>query len=347
MIILGLESSCDETAVALVNDKRQVLAAAVWSQLDELEAYGGVVPEVAARAHLERFPGLVHSVMQKAGVDYKDLSAVAATTGPGLMGGLIISTLLGRSMAASQDIPFIAINHLEGHALSCRLETDVPFPYLLLLVSGGHSEFIIVRDIGDYEKLGGTIDDAVGECFDKVARVMGLGFPGGPKIEAAAKQGSAAAVDLPQPLKGEQSCRLSFSGLKTAASRKVMRDWNGNPTQQQKADLSASLQQTIANCLAEKMAYALHAYKKLNPSVPTCVVAGGVAANQEVRKVLQQTCETEGVAFHAPSLDLCTDNAVMIAHAGIERLQAGRVFDYGPVPRWSLADIKTIEGTTT
>jgi len=333
MRVLGIETSCDETAVAVVEapagDKPigRILANVVYSQLTEHRRFGGVVPEIAARAHLERLDGLVAEALATAGLEFGDLDGIAATGGPGLIGGVMVGVMTAKAIAFAHDKPFLAINHLEGHALSARLTEDVAFPYLLLLVSGGHCQLLTVRGPGDFTRLGTTIDDAVGECFDKTAKLLGLGFPGGPAVERAAKTGDPARLTLPRPMWRKPGCDFSFSGLKTAVRQLAERLPKGDA--QAVADLCAAFQRTVGDVLADRCANAL----ALAPS-DTLVVAGGVAANTYLRGRL----EGLGVRLVAPPIKLCTDNGAMIAWAGIERLRRGMTdpLDFAPRPRWPL-----------
>lgn len=344
--VLAIESSCDETAVALLDGAGAVLAEAVLSQ-DGHRIYGGVVPEIAARAHLSALPAMTGRVLREAGLALPDLAAVAATTGPGLIGGLIVGSLYGRGLAMAAGKPFIAINHLEGHALTPRLPAlaaaqPVAFPYLLLLLSGGHCQCVAVRGVGDYEKLGGTIDDAVGEAFDKVAKMLGLGWPGGPVVERLAAGGDAGRFALPRPLLGRAGCDFSFSGLKTAVAQIVARECPaGRPADPAAAaDICASFQAAVAAVMADRARAAL----RMMPQASCLVVSGGVAANQAIRGILAEVAGEAGIGFAAPPLRLCGDNAVMIGWAAIERLRAGRAAATGgiaaaPRPRWPLAEL--------
>ena len=333
MRVLGIETSCDETAVAVVEapagDKPigRILANVVYSQLTEHRRFGGVVPEIAARAHLERLDGLVAEALATAGLEFGDLDGIAATGGPGLIGGVMVGVMTAKAIAFAHDKPFLAINHLEGHALSARLTEDVAFPYLLLLVSGGHCQLLTVRGPGDFTRLGTTIDDAVGECFDKTAKLLGLGFPGGPAVEQAAKTGDPARLTLPRPMWRKPGCDFSFSGLKTAVRQLAERLPKDDV--QAVADLCAAFQRTVGDVLADRCANALG----MAPS-DTLVVAGGVAANTYLRGRL----EGLGVRLVAPPIKLCTDNGAMIAWAGIERLRRGMTdpLDFAPRPRWPL-----------
>jgi N6-L-threonylcarbamoyladenine synthase len=341
MLVLGLETSCDETAVGIVDDERRVRANLVASQLAEHSPYGGVVPEIAARAHLDRLDDLVRRALAEAGVGLQDMSAIAATCGPGLIGGVMVGAMTGKALAAAAKLPFIAVNHLEAHALTPRLSHDVAFPYLLLLVSGGHCQLLLARGVGDYRCLGGTIDDAVGECFDKGAKLLGLGYPGGPLVEKAAAEGKAEACVLPRPMLGRPGCDFSFSGLKTAV-RQVAAEG-----QCRNADIAAGLQAAIADILADRTANALKFLQDENIVATTLVVAGGVAANQAIRARLTQLAAGFGLPFVAPPIALCTDNGAMIAWAGLERLRLGLTdsLDVAARPRWPLESLAGMRGT--
>jgi N6-L-threonylcarbamoyladenine synthase len=338
--ILGLESSCDESAAAVLGCHGEVLAEAVLSQQDHA-AFGGVVPEIAARAHLAHLPGLVRQVMAATGLAFGDLGGVAATCGPGLIGGLIVGAGIGKGIAMALRAPFVAVNHLEAHALTARLPGLVPdgapFPYLLLLVSGGHCQCVAVRGVGDYRRLGGTIDDAVGEAFDKVAKMLGLGWPGGPALERLAEQGDARRHALPRPMLGRPGCDFSFSGLKTAVAQIVAGFPAGPLPLEEAAGIAASFQASVAEVMADRVTHAL----AMMPDARLLVVAGGVAANQAIRGRLAALAEARGVGLVAPPLRLCGDNAVMVAWAGIERLRLGLLdpMDSPPRPRWPLDDL--------
>jgi N6-L-threonylcarbamoyladenine synthase len=333
--VLGIESSCDETGAAVLDAQGVVLADSVLSQREHA-AFGGVVPEIAARAHLAHLPGLVTDVLQRAGLGVGDLGGIAATTGPGLIGGLIVGSGLGKGIALASGLPFVAVNHLEAHALTARLTDGLDFPYLLLLVSGGHCQCVAVEGVGRYRRLGGTIDDAVGEAFDKVGKLLGLPWPGGPALERLSAGGDPARYPFPRPLKGRPGCDFSFSGLKTAVAQVVAAFPPGALPAQAAADIAASFQQAVADVMADRAAHAL----AMLPGVPL-VVAGGVAANTKLRATLEQVASAHGVRLVAPPLRLCGDNAVMVAWAGIERLRLGLTdpLATAPRPRWPLQEM--------
>ncbi|TPG41212.1 tRNA (adenosine(37)-N6)-threonylcarbamoyltransferase complex transferase subunit TsaD [Sphingomonas koreensis] len=328
-LILGLESSCDETAAALVRDDRTILSHALAGQEAAHRPYGGVVPEIAARAHVEMLAPLVEQALAEAGVALADVDAVAATAGPGLIGGVMVGLMTAKALAHAAGKPLIAVNHLEGHALSPRLaDPDLDFPYLLLLVSGGHCQLLFVEGVGRYRRLATTIDDAAGEAFDKTAKLLGLGFPGGPRVEAAAALGDAKVVPLPRPLLGSSDPHFSFAGLKSAVLR--ARDagtWSAE-------DIAASFQQAVVDCLVDRTTRAIAAAD----GATALVVAGGVAANGAVRAALADLAAASGLRFVAPPLWLCTDNAAMIAWAGAERFAAGLTdpLDVSARARWPL-----------
>ena len=340
MIVLGIETSCDETAAAIVRDDRTILANVVLSQLDEHRPYGGVVPEIAARAHLDHLDGIIAQAMADAGLGFSELDGVAATGGPGLIGGVIVGVMTAKAIAAAHALPFAAVNHLEGHALTARLTDDVAFPYLLLLVSGGHCQLLIAEDVGVYRRLGGTIDDAVGEAFDKSAKLLDLGYPGGPALEAAAAGGDPGRFALPRPLRGRPGCDFSFSGLKTAMRHAVDALPPGPLDPRDVADLAAGFHAAVGDVLVDRVDHALATFRAAHPSVrPTLVVAGGVAANRTLRARLAEQCATAAASLVAPPPALCTDNAAMIAWAGLEHLRRGESdgLDFAPRPRWPLA----------
>ena len=327
-VILGLESSCDDSAAALVTGDRRILAQAVVGQNSAHQPYGGVVPEIAARAHVEILPGLIEQVLAEANITIADVDAVAATAGPGLIGGVMVALLAGKGLALAAGKPLVAVNHLEGHALSPRLaDPDLDFPFLLLLVSGGHCQLLEVRAVGDYRRLATTIDDAAGEAFDKAAKLLGLPYPGGPAIEELAKFGDPAAVSLPRPLVGSGEPHFSFAGLKSAVQRAVA---SGDHAP---ADIAASFQQAVVDCLIDRTHLALE-----KSDAPALVVAGGVAANQAIRTALAELAEASGRKFSVPPQWLCTDNAAMIAWAGAERFASGDCdpLDVPARARWPL-----------
>jgi N6-L-threonylcarbamoyladenine synthase len=339
-LVLGLETSCDETAaavVALEGGRARVLASVVASQIEAHAPYGGVVPEIAARAHVEALDRVIATALDEAGKSFADLTGVAATAGPGLIGGVMVGLVTGKAVALARGLPLVAVNHLEGHALSPRLEADVPFPYLLLLVSGGHCQLLCVEGLGRARRLGSTIDDAVGEAFDKTAKLLGLGYPGGPAVERAARRGDPTRFDLPRPLKGRPGCDFSFAGLKTAVAREVelLRRAGGAPTAADVADLCAGFQAAVADVLVDRTGRAM---AHMGADGRRFVVAGGVAANAMLRARLKTLCDARGFDFHAPALKYCGDNAAMIALVGAERLAAGSCdgLDAPARPRWPL-----------
>lgn len=343
MIVLGIESSCDETAAAVVTDKREILSNEVLSQLDEHRPYGGVVPEIAARAHLDAINPIIKRAMNKAQVKFQELDAIAATGGPGLIGGVLVGVMTAKAIAAVHNKPFIGVNHLEGHALTVRLTGDeqnnqIEFPYLLLLVSGGHCQLLIVEAAGSYKRLGTTIDDALGEAFDKSAKMLGLGYPGGPALERWALNGDPIRFDLPRPLKGRVGCDFSFSGLKTKVRQTIENLPEGPVLDQDKADICAAFQNAAGDVLIDRCDHAIDLFLARYPGGTHLVVSGGVAANQSIRNRLAALCKARNLNFAAPPLALCTDNAAMIAWAGMERLKKGDVDDLGfrPRPRWPL-----------
>lgn len=328
-LILGLESSCDETAAALVDSDRHILAHRVAGQEAEHRPFGGVVPEIAARAHVDRLTPLVAGVLADAGVSLSAVDAIAATAGPGLIGGVMVGLVTGKALAHAAGKPLIAVNHLEGHALSPRLTAaDLEFPYLLLLVSGGHCQLLRVSGVGAYTRLATTIDDAAGEAFDKTAKLLNLGYPGGPEVERAAALGNPRAVPLPRPLLGSKEPHFSFAGLKSAVSRAVASGAHSVP------DLAASFQQAVVDCLVDRSRIALAA----SPDATAFVVAGGVAANRAIRSALTEVAQDFDRPFVAPPLWLCTDNGAMIAWAGVERFAAGLTdpLSVSARPRWPL-----------
>lgn len=356
-LVLGIESSCDETATAVLrrapDGTLTLLSSIIASQDAAHRPFGGVVPEIAARAHLTVIESLIERAVLDSGVSYSDLSAIAATSGPGLIGGVITGLMSAKGLALSLNIPLIAVNHLEGHALSPNLSQPCPFPYLLLLVSGGHTQLLSVNGVGDYTKLGSTVDDAAGEAFDKSAKVMGLGFPGGPKVEHAAQSGDANAFALPRPFYGKDHADFSFAGLKTAVARAYAAS---DQTPKAQADLSASFQKTVCEVLVDRTKRAMTMFKDSlpsdteNPQKPfRFVVAGGVAANRAIRAALDALCEDESFELLAPPLKFCTDNAAMIALAGAERFALGYTdpLSVKARPRWPLDEIAAEENPSS
>jgi N6-L-threonylcarbamoyladenine synthase len=338
MNILGIETSCDETAAAVVTDERRILANVVHSQLEEHAPYGGIVPEIAARSHIDTLDGIVAAAMSRAGLGFDDLDGVAATGGPGLIGGVIVGIMTAKGIAAARNIPFLAVNHLEGHALTVRLTDGLAFPYLLLLVSGGHTQLLIVEGVGNYQRIGTTIDDAVGEAFDKTAKMLGLGYPGGPAVEKAAGTGNKGRFSLPRPMKGRPGADFSFSGLKTAVRRTIETLPPGPVTTGDASDICASFQDAVSTVIADRTTNAIKTFRERHPQGNSLVVAGGVAANTHLRATLEQVAEDQNIQFIAPPQALCTDNGAMIAWAGAERLGLGLVdtLDFAPRPRWPL-----------
>jgi N6-L-threonylcarbamoyladenine synthase len=335
--ILGIETSCDETAAAVVrldaDGGSEVLSSIVASQIAEHAPFGGVVPEIAARAHVEIIDGVIREAMAEAGLGFGDLTGVAATAGPGLVGGVMVGLSAGKAIALARGLPLVAVNHLEGHAVSARLGANIPYPFLLLLVSGGHCQLLLVEGVGACTRLGSTIDDAAGEAFDKIAKTLGLPYPGGPALETLAVGGDASRYPLPRALLSRDGCDFSFSGLKTAAARVA----ETLTTDNERRDLAASVQAAIARQLSDRTAKAMKLYAAQSGD-KRFVVAGGVAANGLVRSELQNMAAQHGFSFHAPPLKYCTDNAAMIALAGAERLAAGMTstLDAAARPRWPL-----------
>jgi N6-L-threonylcarbamoyladenine synthase len=340
LTVLGIETSCDETAAAVVrleDGRPRVLSDVVLGQVAQHAPYKGVVPEIAARAHVEGLDGTIAAAMRDAGLSFSDLDGVAATAGPGLIGGVMVGLLAGKAIALAHDKPLIAVNHLEGHALSPRLaERGATFPYLLLLVSGGHCQFIAVLDVGVYRRFGSTIDDALGEAFDKLAKLLDLGFPGGPLVERMAQNVDSKRFSLPRPMLGRDGCDFSFAGLKTACVREVER--LGALTEQDKADLCASFQAAVLDIIEDRTRNAMREFDPIWGAKGRLVAAGGVAANQAIRGRLEALAGERDYDFIAPPLKWCTDNAAMIALAGAERLRLGFSDDlsFPARPRWPL-----------
>jgi N6-L-threonylcarbamoyladenine synthase len=340
--VLGIETTCDETAAAVLDEHGRVLAEAVLSQEREHAPYGGVVPEIAARAHLAFLPEQVRGVMARAELGFGDLGGVAASAGPGLIGGLIVGSQFAKGIAIAHGLPYVAVNHLEAHALTARLpglvEAGVAFPYLLLLVSGGHCQCVAVEGVGRHVRLGSTMDDAAGEAFDKVAKLLGLGWPGGPALERLAAAGNAQRFAFPRPLLGRRGCDFSFSGLKTAVAHEVARHGAGALPTHVAADIAASFQRAVAEVLADRARHAMAMMRERAPHARVLIVAGGVAANSAIRAALADVAAAHSFMLVAPPVQLCTDNAVMVAWTGIERLRLGLAdeLDFAPRPRWPL-----------
>ena len=345
LTVLGLESSCDDTAAAIVRHSAEkgaeILASVVYGQTDLHSAFGGVVPEIAARAHTEKLDVSVSEAMRQAGLGFDDLDAIAVTAGPGLIGGVLSGVMCAKGLSVSTGLPLIGVNHLVGHALTPRMTDGIAYPYLMLLVSGGHCQFLIAHSATEFSRLGGTIDDAPGEAFDKVARLLGLPQPGGPSVEAEATKGDPKRFRMPRPLLDRDDCNLSFSGLKTALLRardQIVAE-KGGLTRQDRADLCAGFQQAVVDVLSAKLERALDEYiSRTGTKSPTVAVAGGVAANKPIREGLETVCARLETVFLAPPLRYCTDNAAMIAYAGTELFNSGQRDDMtlAARPRWPL-----------
>ena len=338
-IILGIESSCDETAASIITENEQgmptILSSIVSSQVDVHKEFGGVVPELAARSHMEKIDLITKKAFDESGVKMEELDTIAATAGPGLMVCLSVGLSFGKAMASSLNKPFIAVNHLEGHALSPKLNSELSYPYLLLLISGGHTQFLSVQGLGNYKRLGTTIDDALGEAFDKTAKLLGIEFPGGPKIEVYAKKGDPNRYELPKPIFHKGGCNLSFAGLKTA----VLKISKQIKTEQEKYDLAASFQKTVEQILYKKTKIAFSEFEKQNNlKEKIFVVAGGVAANKKIRSMLINLCNEENYQSMFPPVEFCGDNAAMIAMVGLEKFKLKQFdnLDYPAKPRWPL-----------
>jgi len=345
--VLGIETSCDETAASVVawrhGRQPEILSSIVLSQIEEHAAFGGVVPEIAARAHVEALDGIVEAALADSGLELPEMDAIAVTAGPGLVGGLIVGLMTAKAIAAAAGKPLMTINHLEGHALTARLTDGLNFPYLLLLVSGGHTQIVLVRGVGDYQRWATTIDDALGEAFDKTAKMLGLDYPGGPNVEKEARKGDALRFQFPRPMKGSSQPDFSFSGLKTAVRQAASA--LAPLSDKDVADICASFQAAVSDALADRVARSLVRFREEFPAItePALVVAGGVAANRGIRAALETQCSEQGFRFIAPPHELCTDNAAMIAWAGIERLRAGigqeDAFTFKPRSRWPLDEV--------
>jgi N6-L-threonylcarbamoyladenine synthase len=340
MLVLGIETTCDETAAAVVRrrpgEAGEILSNEVMSQIAEHAAYGGIVPEIAARAHIDVIDRLVERALDVAGTRLADLDGIAAAAGPGLIGGVLVGLTTAKALALASRKPFMAINHLEAHALTARLTDELAFPYLLLLVSGGHTQLVAVKGVGDYVRLGSTVDDAIGEAFDKVGKMLGLPYPGGPEVEKLAADGSAARFDLPRPMLGRQKPDFSLSGLKTAVRLEAERIAPLNATDV--ADLCASFQAAVVDTIIDRCRAGLRLFRETVGQPNAMVVAGGVAANNAIRRALMRFCGEAGLRLVVPPGHLCTDNGAMIAWAGIERLSLGLVDDmtFAARPRWPL-----------
>ncbi len=342
--ILGIESSCDETAASIISENDQgspiVLSNIVSSQSNIHKEFGGVVPELAARSHIEKIDWIVQKAIDDSGIKINEIDAVASTAGPGLIVCLSVGLSFGKALAASLNKPFIAVNHLEGHALSPKLNSKLNYPYLLLLISGGHSQYLSVKNLSEYKRLGTTIDDAVGEAFDKTAKLLGIEFPGGPQIEVLAKKGNSNRYDLPKPIFSRGGCNLSFAGLKTAIL-KISKQIN---TEQEKFDLAASFQKTVVEILHKKTKLAFIEFEKqIKPKEKKFVIAGGVAANKEIRNMLTNLCKEKKYIPIFPPIELCSDNAAMIAMVGLEKFKLKQFnnLDYPAKPRWQLDEEAT------
>ena len=336
-IIMGIETSCDDTAVAIINSNKEILSNVVINQNSNLSKYGGIVPEVAARDHLTNIEYAVKEALIASKLKINDINLISATGGPGLIGGVIVGTVFGKSLAMSLDVPYIAVNHLEGHALTARLTNNIKYPYLLLLVSGGHTQIIAVLKYGKYIRLSTTLDDAAGETFDKAAKILNIGFPGGPQIEKMAEGGDPNSFKLPRPMYKSKNPNFSFSGLKTSFSQAVLRNQLTSTLIQ---DLSASLQKTISDCLVDRTKIALINFQKIinSNSNIQLVVAGGVASNKYIRHELEKLASASNANFIAPPIHLCTDNGAMIAWAGYEKynFEGETDLNFQPRPRWPL-----------
>lgn len=349
-LCLGIESSCDETSAALVDSNRNILAHIIYSQIPEHQKYGGVVPELAARAHILAIDDVIKQTLAKAGKSIDDIDVIAATAGPGLIGGVLVGWMTATGIAQATNKPLVAVNHLEGHALVPRLrataangtggDTKVEFPYLLMLASGGHCQILLVRGVGKYELIGQTLDDSAGEAYDKVAKMLGLGYPGGPVVDARAQSGNPRAFQFPRPLCDKAGCDFSFSGIKTAA--RTFLDRNSAPlTDEYINDFCASFQAAVVDCIINRLGHALADTRVHNAAPRTLVVAGGVAKNSAIRSAMESLAQKHGMVFAAPPMNLCTDNGAMIAWAGLENFATGRIVrePVAPRPRWPLTEL--------
>ena len=336
MKILGIETSCDETAAAIVTSDKKIISNIVLSQIDEHQPYGGVVPEIASRAHIMHIENVIKKALGD--TDIKDIDGIAVTSGPGLIGGVIVGLMVAKGIASATGKPLIGVNHLEGHALTARLTNDVEFPFLLLLVSGGHCQILVAEGVGKYKLLGQTLDDALGEAFDKTSKMLGLGYPGGPIVEKHALDGDPLSYKLPLPMVGRKGCDFSFSGLKTAVRKLILQ--HPKPNTNQINDICASFQKTCGDIIEDRMNNAIRIFINAYPEAKTIVLAGGVAANKYIGGRLNELCQKHNLELIAPPLNLCTDNAVMIAWAGLEymRLDVTSPMDITPRARWSLTE---------
>ncbi len=338
-LILGIESSCDETAASLITENEQgfpvVLSNIVSSQIEVHKEFGGVVPELAARSHIEKIDWIIEKAIDESGIKIEDIDAVASTAGPGLIVCLSVGLSFGKAFASAINKPFIAVNHLEGHALSPKLNSNLDYPYLLLLISGGHSQYLNVQNLGKYKRLGTTIDDALGEAFDKTAKLLGIDFPGGPQVEILAEKGDSNKYDLPKPIFNKGGCNLSFAGLKTA----ILKISKTIKSEQDKYDLAASFQKTIEEILNKKTKIAFTEFEKINElEEKVFVIAGGVAANKRIRSMLINLCKENNYKSIFPPIEFCGDNAAMIAMVGLEKFKSKQFsnLDHPAKPRWPL-----------
>lgn len=340
MKVLGIETSCDETAASVVSGEKEILSDIVFSQVDKHSPYGGVVPEIAARSHISVIEEVIETSLLKADTKFSEIDAVAVTAGPGLIGGVIVGLMTGKAIASALELPLIGVNHLEAHALTARLTEDIEFPFLLLLISGGHCQILAVEDVGKYKKLGGTTDDSLGESFDKVAKMLGFGYPGGSIVEkCASKAEEREKFIFPRPMKGREGCDFSFSGLKTAVNRKV--NSIVNITENDIYNICSSFQECVADILEDRIVNAISMFQYHYPGAKNFVVSGGVAANMFLNKRMRAVVENYGFSLKSPPINLCTDNAVMVAWTGIERLRKGFVntLDMSAKASWPLEDL--------
>ncbi len=346
MKVLGIETSCDETSASIVQDindvDQRIISHRIFSQLEEHKPYSGVVPEIAARSHLDKIESIIQGTLDDAHMDLDELDAISVTAGPGLIGGVIVGLMTAKALSASRKIPLICVNHLEGHALTARLaHENVAFPYLLLLISGGHCQYLCVEEVGKYKLLGSTIDDALGEAFDKTAKMLGLGYPGGVIVEELANHGDKHRFTFPTPLKGRKNCDFSFSGLKTAVRRELEKIGFDKVSDQDIKDVCASFQYTVQLIIKDRTKHAVKMFKDLYPHGENLVVGGGVGANQAIRSTLEEIAKKNQLHLYYPPIKLCTDNGAMIAWAGLENFKKGNVsaLDFSPKPRWSLESL--------